>query len=261
MNELFHISGLKVGFGERTVLNIADLSLPNHAVTAIIGPNGAGKSTLLKALLGQYPCDGWQCMGQAAAGFVQQGKIAWVGQHELFATPLSVLDYVLLGRYPHLGWLSRPSERDIAAAIALLADFELQALAHKRLQTLSGGEKQRAALVRALMQDTHIMLLDEPNNHLDIKHQHLLMQKLQTYRQERALSAVIVLHDLALAANYCDHIVLLGHGHIIAQGSPAVAMTATHLQDAYQWRITPNLQNGIWSFDSFQHQPTHTHVA
>ena len=164
MNDLFHISGLKVAFGQRVVLDIADLHIPNHAITAIIGPNGAGKSTLLKALIGLYPSRELRCLNEDAAQVLKQGKIAWVGQHEVFATPLTLLEYVLLGRYPHLGWLSRPSARDITYAETLLAEFELAAFANKRLQALSGGEKQRAALVRALLQDTQILLLDEPNN-------------------------------------------------------------------------------------------------
>ena len=252
MNDLFHISGLKVAFGQRVVLDIADLHIQNHATTAIIGPNGAGKSTLLKALIGQYPSRELRCLNEDAAQVLKQGKIAWVGQHEVFATPLTLLEYVLLGRYPHLGWLARPSARDITYAETLLAEFELAAFADKRLQALSGGEKQRAALVRALLQDTQILLLDEPNNHLDIKHQHQLMQHIQRYQRHKNVSSVMVLHDLALAANYCDEVILLGHGQVIAQGKPQDVMTAAHLQRAYQWPITPELRNGVWYFDTFQ---------
>lgn len=252
MTPLFAVSGLKVAFGPRTILDIRQLNIADSAVTAIIGPNGAGKSTLLKGLLGQYPSTALQCLGQSAQGLLKQGKIAWVGQHETFATPLSVLEYVLLGRYPHLGWLSRPSQHDINHAQTLLAEFELADFADKRLQALSGGEKQRAALVRALLQDTRIMLLDEPNNHLDIKHQHQLMQQLQRFRRDNSVSSVIVLHDLSLAANYCDEIILMAHGRIIAQGTPQVVMTAEHLLQAYQWPIVPSLRDGIWYFDSFQ---------
>ena len=221
MNDLFHISGLKVAFGQRVVLDIADLHIPNHATTAIIGPNGAGKSTLLKALIGLYPSRELRCLNEDAAQVLKQGKIAWVGQHEVFAE-------------------------------TLLAEFELAAFANKRLQALSGGEKQRAALVRALLQDTQILLLDEPNNHLDIKHQHQLMQHIQRYQRHKNVSSVMVLHDLALAANYCDEVILLGHGQVIAQGKPQDVMTAAHLQQAYQWPITPEQRNGVWYFDTFQ---------
>ncbi|AUZ05800.1 hemin import ATP-binding protein HmuV [Vitreoscilla sp. C1] len=252
MSDLFHISGLKVAFGERVILDIDELAISNHAITAIIGPNGAGKSTLLKSLLGQFPSQHLSCLGNAASHMLKQGKIAWVGQHEMFATPLSVLEYVLLGRYPHLGWLSRPSQKDTNDAHQLLAEFELSAFANKRLQALSGGEKQRAALVRALLQDTRIMLLDEPNNHLDIKHQHQLMQQLNHFQQQKSVSSVIVLHDLTLAANYCDEVILLGHGQLIAQGKPEDVMTAANLFEAYQWHITPQYRDGIWYFDSFQ---------
>ena len=165
---------------------------------------------------------------------------------------MTLLEYVLLGRYPHLGWLSRPSARDSTYAETLLAEFELAAFADKRLQALSGGEKQRAALVRALLQDTQILLLDEPNNHLDIKHQHQLMQHIQRYQSHKNVISVMVLHGLALAANYCDEVILLGHGQVIAQGKPQDVMTAAHLQQAYQWPITPELRNSVWYFDTFQ---------
>lgn len=255
MKHLFEISGLKVSFGEQTILDIDQLTIVNDAITAIIGPNGAGKSTLLKSLLGQFPSQNVSCLGKSLNQMLKQGQIAWVGQHEMFATPLSVLEYVLLGRYPHLGWLSRPSQQDIEAAHRLLAEFELSDFANKRLQALSGGEKQRAALARALLQDTRIMLLDEPNNHLDIKHQHQLMQQLNHYRQQKSVSSVIVLHDLALAANYCDEVILLGHGQVIAQGKPESVMTTEHLFQAYQWPIVPQYRDGIWHFDSFQKTP------
>lgn len=248
---LFTVKNLRVNFGEYPILTIPELQIQKDKITAIIGPNGAGKSTLLKALIGQYPCQELQCLGQSAALLLNQGKIAWVGQHESFASPLSVKDYVLLGRYPHLGWLSRPNQKDVDQAKQLLAEFELAEAFDKRLSSLSGGEKQRAALVRALMQDTHIMLLDEPNNHLDIKHQHQLMQQLQKLKKQ-GMSAVIVLHDLSLAANYCDEIILMAKGKVLAQGQTPQVMTAEALQQAYQWQIKPYQHQNVWYFDSFQ---------
>lgn len=247
---LFHLKNLQVSMGATPILQIDELILPEGKITAIIGPNGAGKSTLLRGLLGQYPSEMLTCMGQSARLLLKQGKIAWVGQHETFASPLSLKEYVLLGRYPHLGWLSRPRQQDLAQAQQLLATFELLDHIDQRLSVLSGGEKQRAALVRALMQDTHLILLDEPNNHLDIKHQHQLMQQLRQLRQQ-GMSAVIVLHDLSLAANYCDEIVLMAQGQVLAQGTAQQVMQAELLQQAYQWPIQPDQQRGYWSFDSF----------
>lgn len=104
-------------------------------------------------------------MGQSTQKLLSKGKIAWVGQHETFGSPLTLKDYVLLGRYPHLGWTSCPSKLDIQQAKKLLAEFEWVDQFNQCLNHLSDGEKQRAALVRALIQNTEIMLLDEPNNH------------------------------------------------------------------------------------------------
>lgn len=254
---LFGVKNLHVHFGSYPVLAVPELNIQQYKITAIIGPNGAGKSTLLKALIGQYPCQELSCVGQPAAQLLNQGKIAWVGQHESFASPLTVKDYVLLGRYPHLGWLSRPKQKDIDHAKQLLAEFELAEAFDQRLNHLSGGEKQRVALVRALMQETKIMLLDEPNNHLDIKHQHQLMQQLQRLKKQ-GMSAVIVLHDLALAANYCDDIILMAKGQVLAQGQAAQVMTAKALQQAYQWQIKPYQHEGVWYFDSFQNKSTYS---
>lgn len=249
MKTVFELENLHVTFGQRAVLNIDRLNLPAHKLIAIIGPNGAGKSTLLKALLGQYPSQEWQCLGVSGKQMLRQGKIAWVGQHETFGSPLTVLDYVLLGRFPHLSWLSQPNDDDINLALKYLQTFELNQLAHQRLSHLSGGEQQRAALVRALLQQAPVLLLDEPSNHLDIRHQHLLMLQLKQLTQD-GLSTVVVLHDLALAANYCDEVVLLKQGQVLQQGKPEQVLTAEHLLEAYQWPIQPQRHDGIWSFQS-----------
>ncbi|MBP6345908.1 ABC transporter ATP-binding protein [Neisseriaceae bacterium CLB008] len=251
-HSVFEIKGLVVSHQQRTVLSIDALSLPWGQATAIIGPNGAGKSTLLKALLGQYPCADLTCMGLSAQDATRQGKIAWVGQHELFGTPLTVEEYALLGRYPHLSWFARPTAADRAKVSRLLAQFELTHLAEKRIGVLSGGEQQRAAMVRALMQETEVLLLDEPSNHLDIKHQHQLMRCLQPDALGQSLTTVMVLHDLSLAANYAKHIVLLSKGEVLAEGSVAEVMTADHLSRAYGWAIKPYRHpGGDWAFDTF----------
>lgn len=165
------------------------------------------------------------------------GKISYVGQHEGFNTPLSVLEYVLLGRFPHLSWFAKPKIQDIENARKILSDYELAHLADNPIQTLSGGEKQRAAIVRALMQETALIALDEPCNHLDIRHQHKLMQDLKKRRKNNKITAVIVLHDLNLAYRYADFIVLLNNGKLIANGTPDEVMTSEILSQAYRWEI------------------------
>ncbi|MBP6116195.1 MAG: ABC transporter ATP-binding protein [Neisseriaceae bacterium] len=249
---VFEIKGLSVSHQQRIVLSIDYLALPWQQTTAIIGPNGAGKSTLLKALLGQHECASLSCMGMSAQEATKQGKIAWVGQHELFGTPLTVQEYALLGRYPHLSWFAQPTAADRAQVSQLLAQFDLSHLAEKRIGVLSGGEQQRAAMVRALMQETEVLLLDEPSNHLDIKHQHQLMRCLRPEALGQSLTTVMVLHDLNLAANYAEHIVLLSEGAVLAQGPVAEVMTEALLSEAYGWPIRPYQHpSGYQAFDSF----------
>lgn len=225
------------------MLDIDQITLPAQQITAIIGANGAGKSTLLKALRGLYHHISPQFQQQSVKKMTAQGKIAFVGQHEGFNTPLSLMEYVLLGRFPHLSWFAKPSAQDIENAKKILSDYEINHLSASPIQTLSGGEKQRAAVVRALMQDTALIALDEPCNHLDIRHQHTLMSDLKIRSQNNNLTAVIVLHDLNLAARYADFIVLLDHGKLVAAGVPEEVMTNETLSNAYRWEIN-TLHNG-----------------
>lgn len=163
----------------------------------------------------------------------RQGQVAWVGQHERFELPLTVLDYALLGVSPNLAWYQRPNTKHIRQAQYLLHDFELTALKNDRVQTLSGGEKQRLAIVRALMQDTEIMMFDEPTNHLDIRHQRFLLHYLQALVRHQHKSILVVLHDLTHANRYTDEVVLLDKGHVVAQGSPKTVMTSERLSKVY----------------------------
>lgn len=227
----------------KTLLDIDQITLPAQQITAIIGANGAGKSTLLKALRGLYHHISPQFQQQSVKKMTAQGKIAFVGQHEGFNTPLSLMEYVLLGRFPHLSWFAKPSAQDIENAKKILSDYEINHLSASPIQTLSGGEKQRAAVVRALMQDTALIALDEPCNHLDIRHQHTLMSDLKIRSQNNNLTAIIVLHDLNLAARYADFIVLLDHGKLVAAGVPEEVMTNETLSNAYRWEIN-TLHNG-----------------
>lgn len=227
----------------KTLLDIDQITLPAQQITAIIGANGAGKSTLLKALRGLYHHISPQFQQQSVKKMTAQGKIAFVGQHEGFNTPLSLMEYVLLGRFPHLSWFAKPSAQDIENAKKILSDYEINHLSASPIQTLSGGEKQRAAVVRALMQDTALIALDEPCNHLDIRHQHTLMSDLKIRSKNNNLTAVIVLHDLNLAARYADFIVLLDHGKLVAAGVPEEVMTNETLSNAYRWEIN-TLHNG-----------------
>ena len=239
VSELLSMQNIHISHGHKTLLKIDKLTVPSQRLVAFIGPNGAGKSTLLHTVLGQQTGVALKTNGHITIGgqsintVIQDGHIAWVGQHERFELPLTVLDYALLGVSPNLAWYQRPNRHHVGRAQTLLQDFELSNLSSARVQTLSGGEKQRLAIVRALMQDTKIMMFDEPTNHLDIRHQRFLLHYLHNLVHQQRKSILVVLHDLTHAHRYTDEVVLLNGGRVIAQGTPTEVMTRQRLSATY----------------------------
>ena len=228
MQPVFRIRNLSVCIKGKTLLEIGALDIPAGS-TAVIGPNGAGKSTLLRALIGQAGQGEITLLGEAAAPQIRAGKAAWVGQHGRYNMPMTVREYIALAAFVQKGRLNHEW------ADELLNYFDLAALAEKRIGRLSGGEQQRANIIRALLQNAPVLLLDEPCNHLDIRHQHRLMQYL--VRHKSRASSVMVLHDLNLAARYAEHIVLMDKGKIIAAGDAAAVMRPDLLEAVYGWPI------------------------
>lgn len=238
-SELLTMQNIHITHGNKVLLSVNELSLPRHKLVAFIGPNGAGKSTLLHAILDQHTGSGLvtrgqiTSQGQSITEVMRRGYIAWVGQHERFELPLTVLDYALLGVSPNLAWYQRPNSQHVDRAQSLLNDFELTTLMTARVQTLSGGEKQRLAIVRALMQETRILMFDEPTNHLDIRHQRFLLKYLHHLVHQQRKSILVVLHDLTHAHRYTDEVVLLNDGQVVAQGTPDKVMTCEQLSAVY----------------------------
>ncbi|HFC8500765.1 TPA: ABC transporter ATP-binding protein [Neisseria oralis] len=228
MQPVFRIRNLSVRIKGKTLLEIDALDIPAGS-TAVIGPNGAGKSTLLRALIGQAGQGEITLLGEAAAPQIRAGKAAWVGQHGRYNMPMTVREYIALAAFVQKGRLNHEW------ADELLNYFDLAALAEKCIGSLSGGEQQRANIIRALLQNAPVLLLDEPCNHLDIRHQHRLMQYL--VRHKSRASSVMVLHDLNLAARYAEHIVLMDKGKIIAAGDAAAVMRPDLLEAVYGWPI------------------------
>ncbi len=228
MQPVFRIRNLSVRIKGKTLLEIDALDIPAGS-TAVIGPNGAGKSTLLRALIGQAGQGEITLLDEAVAPQIRAGKAAWVGQHGRYNMPMTVREYIALAAFVQKGRLNHEW------ADELLNYFDLAALAEKRIGRLSGGEQQRANIIRALLQNARVLLLDEPCNHLDIRHQHRLMQYL--VRHKSRASSVMVLHDLNLAARYAEHIVLMDKGKIIAAGDAAAVMRPDLLEAVYGWPI------------------------
>lgn len=232
LDHAYQFDSIQVMADSKPLFQCRQLTIPANRVTAVIGANGSGKTTLLRAIAGFHG----RCHGRLFGQALGSRQAAWVGQHEGNDSPLAVRDYVMLGRRPHLGWFRRPSDVDREAVQLALRTLELEPLAHSRLHTLSGGERQRAAIARAMAQATPVVLLDEPTNHLDIRHQHLLMRSLSRLAMT-GRTVVSVLHDLDLAANYAQWLILVDGGRILAQGTPRQVLRDELLSTAYHWQI------------------------
>ncbi|WP_370409979.1 ABC transporter ATP-binding protein [Streptomyces fradiae] len=203
-------------------------------VTGLLGPNGSGKSTLLRVLAGVLAPDAGVVTldGDPLSGLPRRTvarRLATVEQHADTQVDLTVSDVVRLGRVPHRRAWAPAAAGDEAAVRAALARTGLGDRADRAWRTLSGGERQRVQIARALAQEPRELLLDEPTNHLDIQHQLELLALLTGL----GLTSVIALHDLNLAAMYCDHLVVLRAGRVVASGPPAEVLTAELIADVY----------------------------
>jgi cobalamin transport system ATP-binding protein len=225
-----------VVLGGRPVVDRISASVEEGEWLALIGPNGAGKTTLLRAIARLLPFTGTIALNGQSIVEMRRGElsrlIAVVPQEPSTPQWMTVGEYVLLGRTPHLGPLAKESRSDREAAARALARLDLLGFEERRLGTLSGGEKQRVVVARALAQEAPIVLLDEPTAALDIGHQQQALELLDVLRAESALTLVAAMHDLTLAAQYADRMVLLDDGRVAADGAPRDVLTealiATH---------------------------------
>jgi iron complex transport system ATP-binding protein len=213
---------------------------PGEWVT-IIGPNGAGKSTLLRAIGGLLPYQGKiSLFGSSSSALKRRERarlVATVMQTPVVPFGMSVLDYVLLGRTPFLGPLGKESAADLAEVRDVLDRLDLAPFAGRRLGSLSGGERQRVFLARALAQGARLLLLDEPTSALDIGHQQDVLDLVDTLRHDHGLTVVATMHELSVAGEYADRMVLLAGGGVVASGTPQEVLTEDHLARYYHARV------------------------
>ena len=231
-------SGVEFAYGERRVLAGVDLRAGNGEVLGLVGPNGSGKTTLLRILYGALRpragtvrLDGEELTSLSAREIFR--KVAVVVQETPGDLSLLVSDMVLLGRTPHRSGFARHSARDDEIAASALAQVEALHLAGQAFSRLSGGERQRVLIARALAQEADHLLLDEPTNHLDVRYQHEVLDLVRRLAAG-GRAVVVVLHDLNLAATYCDRVVLLDDGRVVAAGTPSEVLTPDHLRPVYQ---------------------------
>jgi iron complex transport system ATP-binding protein len=231
------VKDLSVRLGKRDIVRDVSLRADAGEWLAVIGPNGAGKSTLLKAIAGVLPCTGRiEIDGQALEQMKVRDRsrqLAMVAQSPIMPEAITVVEYALLGRNPYLGPLARESSTDLDRVHTALADLDVAHLTTRFVATLSGGERQRVLLARVLVQDTPVLLLDEPTTALDVGHQQDVLELIDRLRRERGLTIITTLHDLTVASRYPDRLVLLVDGVVEAEGTALDVLTEDHLARFY----------------------------
>ena len=234
---MIDVRGLSVELGGRDVVDGVDLSVADGELVTVIGPNGAGKTTFLRALAGLAEARGAIEIGGRAMSALSRRAlaklVAFVPQLPFAPDGMTVAEYVLLGRTPHIGYFGTERRADLEAAQRALTTLDLGELGERRLGTLSGGERQRAVLARALAQEAPVLLLDEPTSSLDAGRQQEVLELIDALRLDAGLTVVATMHDLTLAGQYATRLVLLSEGRIVAQGGTGEVLTEPLIAEHY----------------------------
>ncbi len=227
------VSDLSVRRGTAQLLDGVALTAAPGVFTGIIGPNGAGKTTLLRSVAGLTPSEGGvELSGRALSGKVARfSSIAYMPQDLGAVSALSAIEVVLLGRLRSLG-LRVPREL-VTEAEAMLDRFGLLGLQNRTLDTLSGGQRQLLHLAQAMFRQPDVLLLDEPTAALDLRHQVIVLEAVAAHAARENMVAVAAMHDLSLAARFCDQLICLANGRVVAAGSPESVLSAERLSSIY----------------------------
>ncbi|MFZ5826339.1 MAG: heme ABC transporter ATP-binding protein [Bacillota bacterium] len=233
-----HVDSVTCSYGSRPVLHGLSLRVKRGEFLAVVGPNGSGKSTLVRTICrtlkpdsGRVLLDGREIYRMRARDLARQ--MAVVAQETTVGFDFTVEEIVMLGRTPHIAALRGEGERDRAAVEAALAMTNTAHLRNRLVTRLSGGERQRVMAARALAQEPQILILDEPTAHLDIAHQVDLLDLTRRLNRTEGLTVVAVLHDLNLAAQYADRLLMLKEGRRWAEGTPAEVLTEANVMAVY----------------------------
>ncbi|NQT56593.1 MAG: ABC transporter ATP-binding protein [Desulfobacteraceae bacterium] len=216
-------------------------------ILSIVGPNGAGKTTFLRCILrivepdkGTIVVDGKDTLRMKRMELARY--IGYVPQSSPSKFPITVFDTVLMGRRPYITW--KPSKKDLEVVVDLLKSMDLEDIALRDFDQLSGGQKQKVLLARAFAQDTDYLLLDEPTSNLDLKHQMEVMEMISSMVKTKGMAAILSMHDLNFASRFSDRIVMLNAGNIFCTGKPPQVMTVENIRSVYGVEVTIGLSNG-----------------
>ena len=234
---MLELGDVSVRLGGAPIVEGVSLEVAAGEFVGVVGPNGAGKTTLLNAIVGTVGFTGRVAIdgrdARAMSGRQRARAVALVPQRPTSPPGMSVADYVLLGRTPHLGLLASETRRDIEAARAGLASLEAENLVARELSSLSGGEFQRVVLARSLCQGAPLLLLDEPTSALDVGHSQRVLALVDEMRRSCGLTVVAAIHDLTLAAQFCDRLVMMSAGRVVSEGKPVSVLTESTISTHY----------------------------
>lgn len=231
---MLEIEATSVVLNGTTVLSAVSARVASGGWLGLVGPNGAGKSTLARAVAGLVGYEGRILIGgreQAASDWRGRARaVAYVPQRPVLPPSMNVTDYILLGRSAHHSYLGAETVKDRRVAAAVVDRLGLGNFCQRRLAELSGGEAQRVVLARALVQEAPVLVLDEPTTSLDLGHSQLVLELVDELRDEKGISVLCAIHDLTLAAQFSESLLVLCHGRAVASGTPADVLTEVNIR-------------------------------
>lgn len=251
MEPVLRLRGVGFDYGSTPVLRNLSLEVRQGELLGILGPNGSGKSTLLglmdgilKPQQGDVEVQGVPLRNLGRGAIAR--KVAMVAQENQFRFSFSVMQVVLMGRFPHLKWLRPEGEQDLAVARGALEVTHCLGLADRPIHALSGGERQRVLIARALAQEPQAILLDEPTSFLDLKFKREIFRLIGRLSREQGLSVVVVSHDIDLVAQYCSRVLMLKDGTVFEVGEPHQVITAPNIEAVFDCpvRVDPHPVTG-----------------
>ncbi len=233
------VKGLKSGYAKSFTINHIDFDITKGSFTGIIGPNGSGKTTFFKTITGELPLmDGNIFLNNNCISSMQPRqkarKIAIVTQNT-DSVDISVEDYVLMGRYPYKeNFQLFDTAKDHELADKFMKLTGVSKFKNKLMNQLSGGEQQLVAIAKALAQEPELLLLDEPTSHLDISHQMQILNLIQKLNEDYNLTVLMIIHDLNLAAEFCDYLIMMDNGKIYVKGTPEEVLTYSNIEEVFK---------------------------
>ena len=245
---IFEVKNLDFRFGRNQILKDISFQVPEGSVVSLVGPNGSGKTTLLRCIIGAlHSPNGQILVDDQPVKDIQPRDVSkligYVPQAEGNGFPFTVFDAVLLGRKPYISW--NPSQRDLDMVSETLVTLGLEQFALREMNELSGGEKQKVYIARAIANEPQLLVLDEPTSSLDLRHQVEVLDLIGELSEKKQISVIMAMHDLNLATMYSDRLVMLKNGQLMGDGPPSELLTVDKIKSLYGVDVSVSHENGM----------------